>query len=333
MWRRLAAATISARWSRRTRPPAACWKSHTRTAESDHTTILILGESGTGKGVFAKAIHYASPRASMPLLELNCASLPDALLESELFGFEPGAFTDARRRKQGLLERANHGTLFLDEIANMSLSVQAKVLRVLEDSTFMRLGGARPIKVDVRLVAANNADLKEAVAQGRFREDLYYRLNVVPLFIPPLRERKEDIVQIALDLVQHFNRELNKKFSGFTPGAAELLQNYSWPGNIRELKNVIERTMILATQGDIGAAELPEEVRDHARGGSKDRNGDQGAAALEASPNGRHLISLRELEDDYIQEVLVTTGNDKTQAAGILGIHPTSLLRRLKKEQ
>jgi two-component system response regulator AtoC len=304
-----------------------------KAAESDHTTILILGESGTGKGVFAKAIHYASPRASMPLLELNCASLPDALLESELFGFEPGAFTDARRRKEGLLERAHRGTLFLDEIANMSLSVQAKVLRVLEDSTFMRLGGTRLIKVDVRLVAATNADLREAVAQGRFREDLYYRLNVVPLLIPPLRERKEDIVPLALDLVQHFNRELNKKFSGFTPGAAELLQNYPWPGNIRELKNVIERTMILATEGDIDDAALPEEIRDHARGGSRDHNGDQGAADLEAPRNGRHLISLRELEDDYIQEVLVATGNNKTQAARILGIHPTSLLRRLKKEQ
>ena len=167
-----------------------------KAAETDHTTILLQGESGTGKSVFAKAIHYASPRASMPLLEINCAALPDALLESELSGFEPGAFTDARRRKEGLLERAHRGTLFLDEIANMSASVQAKLLCVLEESTFMRLGGTRPIKVDVRLVAATNADLKEAVARGAFREDLYYRLNVVPLYIPPLRERKEDIVPL-----------------------------------------------------------------------------------------------------------------------------------------
>lgn len=295
-----------------------------KAAEADHTTILIQGESGTGKGVLAKAIHYASPRAAMPLLELNCASLPDALLESELFGYEPGAFTDARRRKEGLLERANDGTVFLDEIANMSLSVQAKLLRVLEESSFMRLGGTRVIKVNVRLVAATNANLKEAIAQGRFREDLYYRLHVVPLYIPPLRERKEDILPLALDLLQHFNRELKKRFTGFTPAAAELLQGYSWPGNIRELKNVIERTMILAPEGDIDAAFLPEEIRDHLREPEKPQ--------AEESPNGHRFVPLRELEEDYIQQVLAATGHNKTQTARILGIHPTSLLRRLKKE-
>lgn len=304
-----------------------------KTAETDHTTILLQGESGTGKSVFAKAIHYASPRASMPLLEINCAALPDALLESELFGFEPGAFTDARRRKEGLLERAHRGTLFLDEVANMSASVQAKLLRVLEESTFMRLGGTRPIKVDVRLVAATNADLKEAVARGAFREDLYYRLNVVPLYIPPLRERKEDIVPLALDLLQHFNVELRKRFTGFTPAAAELLQQYPWPGNIRELKNVIERTMILAPEGDIDATALPEEIREHVRAADATaKNQNDSPSELDISPTGRQLLTLREVEDEYIQEVLSATGNNKTQAARILGIHPTSLLRRLKKE-
>jgi len=296
-----------------------------KAAEADHTTILIQGESGTGKGVLAKAIHYASPRATQPLLELNCASLPETLLESELFGFEPGAFTDARRRKEGLLEKAHNGTVFLDEIANMSASVHAKLLRVLEEGSFMRLGGTRPIKVDVRLVAATNANLKQAVAQGSFREDLFYRLNVVPLFIPALRERREDILPLALDMVRHFNRELKKNFIGFTPAAAALLENYAWPGNIRELKNVIERTMILSPEGDIDAAYLPEEIRDH------EETTDSGTAH-EVSPSGRALISLRELEDSYIQEVLTATGNNKTQAARILGIHPTSLLRRLKKE-
>jgi two-component system response regulator AtoC len=304
-----------------------------KAAEADHTTILLQGESGTGKSVFAKAIHYASPRASMPLLEINCAALPDTLLESELFGFEPGAFTDARRRKEGLLERAHGGTLFLDEIATMSASVQAKLLRVLEESTFMRLGGTRPIKVDVRLVAATNADLKEAIARGAFREDLYYRLNVVPLYIPPLRERKEDIVPLALDLLQHFNVELRKRFTGFTPAAAELLQQYSWPGNIRELKNVIERTMILAPEGDIDATVLPEEIREHARAtDAAARMQNETPSDLDISPTGRQLLTLREVEDEYIQEVLVATGNNKTQAARILGIHPTSLLRRLKKD-
>jgi len=266
----------------------------------------------------------------MPLLELNCAALPDALLESELFGFEPGAFTDARRRKEGLLERAHQGTLFLDEIATMSASVQAKLLKVLEEGTFMRLGGTRPIKVNVRLVAATNADLKDAVARGAFREDLYYRLNVVPLYLPPLRERVEDIVPLALEFMQHFNRELKKKFTGFTPAAAELLQRYPWPGNIRELKNVIERTMILTPEGDIDAISLPEEIRDHARSGSI---GIRSEASAESTPNGHRLSTLRELEDGYIQEVLAGTGNNKTQAARILGIHPTSLLRRLKKDQ
>jgi two-component system response regulator AtoC len=297
-----------------------------KAADTDRTTILILGESGTGKGLLAKAIHYASPRAAQPLLELNCASLPDALLESELFGFEPGAFTDARRRKEGLLERAHNGTVFLDEIGNMSASVQAKLLRVLEEGTFMRLGGTRLIKIDVRLIAATNTNLKEAMTQGRFREDLFYRLNVVPLIIPPLRERREDIVPLALDLVQHFNRELKKNFTGFKPAAAELLENYPWPGNIRELKNVIERTMILSPDGDIDAAYLPEEIRDP----------DQlppAEPATDTIQTGRPLITLREVEEQYIQQVLSATANNKTQAAKILGIHPTSLLRRLKKEQ
>jgi two-component system response regulator AtoC len=298
-----------------------------KAAEADHTTILILGESGTGKGVLARAIHYASPRASMPMLELNCAALPENLLESELFGFEPGAFTDARRRKEGLLEGAHGGTLFLDEIGNMAAAVQAKLLRVLEEGTFMRLGGTRSITVNVRVVAATNSDLKEAVSKGHFREDLYYRLNVVPLLIPPLRERREDVLPLALDMVQHFNRELHKAFTGFTPAAAELLQNYPWPGNIRELKNVIERTMILAPDGDMDATFLPEEIREHRAAATEDTT----VSSYDVSPTGQQFVSLREYEDDYIRQVLAATGNNKTQAAHVLGIHPTSLLRRLKK--
>lgn len=298
-----------------------------KAAEADHTTILILGESGTGKGVLARAIHYASPRAQMPLLELNCAALPENLLESELFGFEPGAFTDARRRKEGLLERAHGGTLFLDEIGNMSAAMQAKLLRVLEEGTFMRLGGTRSISVNVRLVAATNTELKDAVGRGQFREDLYYRLNVVPLVIPPLRSRREDIVPLALEMVRHFNRELHKSFTGFSPAAAELLHNYPWPGNIRELKNVIERTMILAPDGEIDAMFLPEEIREH-RAAEPDEISD---SAFYAATAGQEFVSLREYEDEYIQRVLTATGNNKTHAARVLGIHPTSLLRRLKK--
>lgn len=297
-----------------------------KAAEADHTTILIQGESGTGKGVLARAIHYASPRAAMPLLEINCAALPDALLESELFGYEQGAFTDARRRKEGLLERATGGTVFLDEISNMSASTQAKILRVLEEATFMRLGGTSTIKVNIRLIAATNDQLKNAVSQGRFREDLYYRINVVQLYIPPLRERKEDIVPLALEILQHLNGELKKSFTGFTPAAGELLAQYPWPGNIRELRNVIERTMILSTQGEIDAGHLPEEIRDQHSG----KKAIEAFSEDDISPTGDQFLTLRALEDNYIEQVLAATGNNKTQAAHILGIHPTSLQRRLK---
>ncbi len=296
-------------------------------AESEHTTILIQGESGTGKEVLAKAIHYNSTRAHAPLISLNCAALPDTLLESELFGFEPGTFTDARRRKEGLIEKASGGTLFLDEIANTSPSLQAKLLRVLEERNFLRLGGTRPTQVDVRIIAATNRILKEAVTKGEFREDLYYRLNVVPLFIPPLRERREDILPLALDIMQFFNKELKKTFVGFTPAAAELLQRYPWPGNIRELRNVIERTMILSKETEITEEDLPEEVRDY----REEPERDEKLSSFDVSPTGDQFVSLRELEDRYIHEVLTATGQNKTHAARILGIHPTSLLRRLKK--
>jgi len=296
-----------------------------KAAESDRTTVLIQGESGTGKEVLAKTIHYHSPRVQMPLLDLNCAALPETLLESELFGFEPGAFTDARRRKEGLLERAGGGTLFLDEIGNMTLSVQAKLLRVLEEGSFFRLGGSRAIHVDVRLIAATNRNLRDAVAHGEFREDLFYRLNVVPIVIPPLRERREDILPLALDILQHFNEELKRSFTGFTREAARLLTDYPWPGNIRELKNVIERTMILAPDGDIDVVHLPLEIRNLSASPVP-----AVPVSLGAEPD-QPVLTLRELEDRYIDEVLAAVGNNKTRAARLLGIHPTSLMRRLKK--
>jgi two-component system response regulator AtoC len=300
-----------------------------RAADSERTTILIQGESGTGKEVLAKAIHYNSPRAQMPLISLNCAALPDTLLESELFGYEPGAFTDARRRKEGLIEKASGGTLVLDEIGNTSPSLQAKLLRVLEEGTFMRLGGTKVIQANVRIIAATNTLLKEAVAKGGFREDLYYRLNVLPLFIPPLRDRKEDVIPLALDFIGQFNKDLKKNFIGFTPTAAELLKNYPWPGNIRELRNVIERTMILCKETEIDAADLPEEVRDHQASSPQI----EPLTSYDLSPTGDQFVTLSELEDHYIQDVLNATGQNKTHAARILGIHPTSLMRRLKKLQ
>jgi len=303
-----------------------------KAALSDKTTILIQGESGTGKEVLAKTIHYQSPRAQQVMLELNCAALPDALLESELFGYEPGAFTDARRRKEGLLEKANAGTLFLDEIGNMSFSVQAKLLKVLEEGTFMRLGGTRLITVDVRIIAATNKVLRDAVAKNEFREDLFYRLNVVPLFIPPLRERREDILPLALDIMQRYNRDLKKNFTGFTQAAAELLKQYPWPGNIRELKNVIERTMILAPEGDIDGVSLPEEIREFEPPEALALAAGTPFSQFDIGPGGSQFVSLRELEQRYIHEVLAATGNNKTATARILGIHTTSLMRRLKRE-
>jgi two-component system, NtrC family, response regulator AtoC len=310
----------------RNAPLAAMLEQAKKAAESDKTTILIQGESGTGKEVLAKTIHYYSPRAQAPLISLNCAALPDALLESELFGYEPGAFTDARRRKEGLLEKANSGTLFLDEIGNMSFSVQAKLLRVLEEGNFMRLGGTRTIQVDVRIIAATNKVLKDAVARGEFRDDLFYRLNVLPLFIPPLRERKEDIVPLALDIMKRFNQELKKNFTGMTPAAADSLRAYVWPGNIRELRNVIERTMILASEGEIDINDLPQEIREF------EAPPEAPPETVNAkSPSGVPFVTLEELEDRYILEVLTATGNNKTHAARILGIHPTSLARRLKR--
>ena len=298
-------------------------------SESDRTTILIQGESGTGKEVMAKAIHYNSSRAQAPLISLNCAALPDTLLESELFGYEPGAFTDARRRKEGLIEKASSGTLFLDEIGNTSASLQAKLLRVLEEGIFNSLGGTKAIQVDVRIVAATNKILKEAVVKGEFREDLFYRLNVVPLFILPLRERREDILPLALDIMQFFNKELKKSFVGFTPAAAALLKEYPWPGNIRELRNVIERTMILSSEEQVDEDALPEEVRDYH---DEPDVIDEKLSSMDVSPTGDQFVSLKELEERYIRDVLNAMGQNKTHTAHILGIHPTSLMRRLKKK-
>jgi two-component system response regulator AtoC len=294
-----------------------------KAAESDHTTVLIQGESGTGKGVLAKAIHYEPSRShAARRTELRRATRLAA--RSELFGSRQRFHRRAAARS--LLERSRPSLSRRD--CSMSASV-GPALRSPEAPSCV--SAARTIGVDIRLIAATNAHLKEAVSAGHFREDLYYRLNVVPLEIPPLRERRQDILSLALELVQHFNRELHKKFPGFTPAAAELLQQYPWPGNIRELKNVVERTMILAPEGDIDVDALPEEIRDHVRDARQPAP--EPSSDYDVSPTGHQFLTLREIEDDYIREVLAATGNNKTQSARILGIHPTSLLRRLKKSQ
>ncbi len=293
-----------------------------RVAASDKTTVILQGESGTGKELLAKAIHYHSPRAEKPLVEINCAAIPENLLESELFGYEAGAFTDARKRKAGLLERGDGGTVFFDEIGDMSLNLQAKLLRVLEEETFTRLGGAQPIKVNLRVIAATNQDLAKATEKGQFRSDLFYRLNVVPIVIPPLRERKEDILPLALSLVQELNQELRRAYKGITQEAAQAMLSYPWPGNVRELRNMIERIMSLYAEEEVQFVHFPAEIRDY-RALPENK-------IIEKIAPGESMPTLEELEKLYIEKVLASTGRNKSHAARILGIHPTSLFRKLK---
>ncbi|MBC7362050.1 MAG: sigma-54-dependent Fis family transcriptional regulator [Candidatus Aminicenantes bacterium] len=293
-----------------------------RVAQSDRTTVLLQGESGTGKELLARAIHYHSPRAEKPIVAINCAAIPETLLESELFGYEAGAFTDARKRKTGLLEKADEGTVFFDEIGDMSLALQAKILRVIEDGTFFRLGGSQPIKINVRIIAATNRDLTKETEKGNFRSDLFYRLNVVPIHIPPLRERKEDIIPLALSFMDELNREIKRNFKGIEPAAAQAMMNYSWPGNVRELRNTIERVMSLYQAEEIQLQFLPQEIRQEIELPEN--------KILEQIARGRELPTLYHLEKCYIKKVLELTGHNKSQAAKILGIHPSSLFRKMK---
>src|SRR5205085_369765 len=216
-------------------------------ARGDTTSVLIEGESGTGKEYFANLIHRLSARHNQPFVEINCAAIPRELLESELFGHEKGAFTDARTQKLGLMELANNGTLFLDEIGEMSPMLQVKLLRVLERRTFKRVGGTKDITVNIRILSATNQDLERMVREGQFREDLYYRLKVVPLYVPPLRERREDIMPLTRLFIERFSKQFKKEFKEITTAAERLLTEYPWPGNIRELKNLMERTVLLET--------------------------------------------------------------------------------------
>ena len=232
-----------------------------RVAVSEAASILIEGENGTGKDLIAKTIHYQSLRQAEPFLAINCAAIPETLLESELFGYEKGAFTDARAQKRGLFELADKGTLFLDEIGEIPLSLQAKLLRVLEDQCFRRLGGLRDITVDLRIIAATNKNLREAVREGAFRQDLYYRLNVIQLVVPPLRERPQDILPMARFFIEHYNGKFKRQIEGLTPEAETLLLAHDWPGNVRELRNAIERAMILEDSTRIRPGSLPIAVR------------------------------------------------------------------------
>lgn len=291
-------------------------------SQSDATTVLIEGDSGTGKDLIARAIHYNSKRASEPLMTINCSALPENLLQSELFGYEKGAFTDAKTMRKGLLELADDGTVFLDEIGDMSQSLQVKILRFIEDKTFKRVGGARDIRVDVRIIAATNRGLQAAVKEGAFREDLYYRLKVIPIYVPPLRERKEDILPLAKFFIETFNAEFRKDVKGLSPDAERLLVDYSWPGNARELKNVIERAIILGSESTILPDHLPIELTNPPAGEGR------GNFAYELPDEG---VSIEEVERELVLQALKKVDGNQTQAARLLDLSRDALRYRMKK--
>jgi DNA-binding NtrC family response regulator len=289
-------------------------------AESEAETVLILGESGTGKNLIAQAIHYNSRRAASPFMEVTCTALPEPLLESELFGHERGAFTDARTTKKGLCELAHKGTLFMDEIGDMPLPTQAKLLGFLESRSVRRVGGTRPLQVDVRVIAATNASIESLVAEKYFREDLYYRLNVIEITIPPLRERKDDIPLLARFFLNHFNQKFNKKVRDIEPAAVENMLAYDWPGNIRELRNAIERAMILTKGETIGVQDLPLKAKTL-------RQTPQAEGEFLLPENG---ISLEEVERTLVFQALERTNNNQTKAARLLHISRDQLRYRMK---
>ncbi|HEX8888615.1 MAG TPA: sigma-54 dependent transcriptional regulator [Pyrinomonadaceae bacterium] len=302
-----------------------------KVAASEVSSVLLQGESGTGKDLVAKAIHYSSPRADAPFIAINCAAIPVNLIESELFGYEKGAFTDAKARKEGLFEQAEGGTLFLDEIGELELSLQAKLLRVLEEGVFRRVGGLKDLPLDVRVIAASNRDLKTESESARFRLDLYYRLSVIQIDIPALRERGSDVLLLAEHYIKFFNERLKRKrIQGLTPEVAAAFSRYSWPGNVRELRNVIERALILEDDDMITTKYLPPgfavERTLSAGGGGAQSEGDEHSFAL--PPGG---IMLDDVEMSLVRQAIAQSGGNQTRAAELLGISRDQLRYRLKK--
>ena len=291
-------------------------------------TVLIQGESGTGKEVIADTIHQLSPRRDRPFIKLNCAALPETLLESELFGHERGAFTDAREARPGKFEQAAGGTLLLDEVGDMSPAMQVKLLRVLQEREFQRVGGNRTIPADVRILAATNTDLEESVRTGRFRQDLFFRLNVINIHLPPLRERREDISLMAYHFLRRFARKNNRLLEGFDPGVLDVFQRYNWPGNIRELQNVVERGVILSHGPLITLAELPDRLvgQPEAAGGEAGpgRVSDRSEVPI---PFGTPLAAV---EHRYVTETVRRLGGNKNLAADLLGVNLRTIYRRLE---
>jgi transcriptional regulator with PAS, ATPase and Fis domain len=293
-----------------------------RVAGSEVSTVLIEGESGTGKDILAKYLHYQSRRKAQRFLAINCAAIPETLLESELFGYEKGAFTDARQQKRGILELASGGTVFLDEIGEMPLTLQAKLLRVLEEQAFRRLGGVKDVYVDLRVITATNQDLRQAIRQGRFRLDLYYRLNVIQLAIPPLRDRKEDILPLVNHFVSSFNQKFKRQIKGVSPQAAERLSGHDWPGNVREVKNTIERAMVLEDSSWLQPSSLRIQ---------HDSSACLSALAMKSTGVNFEGMGLEEAERTMLLRALEKSGWNQSQAARALGISRDTLRYRMKK--
>jgi two-component system response regulator AtoC len=309
-----------------------------KVASSEATTILIQGESGTGKDLIAKAIHYESSRQEKPFVAINCSAIPETLMEAELFGHEKGAFTDAKQMKKGLFETADGGTLFLDEIGELSPLLQAKLLRVLEDQVIRRVGGVRDMQVDVRVIAASNRDLEKAVREGQFRQDLYYRLAIIAIFIPPLRERKEDILPLVDFFITRYNRRFKKAVRGITDDTRRLIFSHNWPGNVRELKNTIERGMILEDEPLLRPEYLPFSVGES--GGRTLFERTSPSDGGQALPNGRSLprlyipeggTSLEEVEHAMVELAMRQAHGNQTHAAKLLDISRDALRYKLKK--
>lgn len=293
-----------------------------KVARSEASTVLLLGESGTGKELFAKFIHYNSKRSNGPFIPINCSTLPENLLESELFGYEKGAFTDAKAQKKGLFEVADGGTIFLDEIGDMKPALQVKLLRVLEDNYFRRIGGIHVIYVDVRVIAASNHELEKDVEKGDFRKDLFYRLNLFPIRLPPLRERKEDIIPLANHFINILNHKLRKNIKSIETSAKKILLDYDWPGNVRELKNLIRKAVLLTDSEYISFSNLSPGIISPKEEIDITKSLAEGLSFEEIAKN---------FERDLIQKALEKAGNNKTYAAKILKIQRKGLYRKMKK--
>jgi two-component system response regulator AtoC len=285
-------------------------------AASPSSTVLLTGESGTGKDLAAKAVHFGSARATGLFLNITCSAIPETLLESELFGHEKGAFTDAKAQKKGLLEQADGGTAFLDEIGEIAPALQAKLLRFLEEKAFRRVGGSDDLRVDVRIVAATNRNLEEAVRDGRFREDLYYRLRVLPVELPPLREREGDVLLLASHFVDGFNHEFKKSIRGFVPDARAALETYPWPGNVRELRNVLERAVLLAEHDLLEREDVLALTRAPM------------SAGFQLPAGG---LNLEQLERDLLAQALKRSGGNQTRAGKLLGLNRDQIRYRVEK--